>query len=126
MDTVNFWKTQGVFFVIVIVLAIVVLIVKMTAFMMQGNLGNDDFSAKMKYLFVRLVIDTIDVISNIFFWYLFSITVFWFTFFKWQENVYLLLPPLNTHTENYYPFDCLFAVVASCKLVSIAYKITFE
>lgn len=40
--------------------------------------------------------------------------------------MYLLLPPLDTHTENYYPFDCLFAVVASFKLVSIAYKIIFE
>ena len=126
MDTSKFWRTENVMFVFICILAAVVLLIKMAAFMMQGNLGNDDFSAKCKYFFVRLIIDSLDVYSNILFWYLFSVTVYWFTFFKWQENVYILLPPLATHTENYYPFDCLFAVVASFKLVSIAYKIIFE
>lgn len=83
MDTANFWQTENVMFVVICILAGVVLLVKMVAFMMQGNLGNDDFSAKCKYFVVRLIIDSIDVYSNIFFWYLFSITVYWFTFFKW-------------------------------------------
>jgi meckelin len=126
MDTSNFWSTEKAVFVCGAILAFVVLIIKSIVFCFQGNLGDEDKEAQYKYCFIKMIINSIDVFSAIFFWYMFAVTAYWFTFFKWQQNVYLLLPPLNTHSENYYPFDRTVALVASFKLATIAYKIIIE
>jgi len=60
------------------------------------------------------------------FWYLFLMTGYWFVFFKLQERVYCFLPELNSFEINYEPFDILFGLVCSSKLVFVAYKICFQ
>ena len=126
MDTGGFWSTEYSLFIIANILAVIVIISKLISLIAQGNLGDDDFGAKCKYFFFRLFVDSFEVYSNIMYWFLFIMITYWYTFFKWQKHVFILLPPLNTHTENYKPFDIIFAVVASFKLTSIINKILIK
>ena len=53
-------------------------------------------------------------------------TGYWFIFFKLQERVYCFLPDMNSFYVNYQPYDILFGLVCSSKLVFVAFKIYFE
>lgn len=68
----------------------------------------------------------LDLFSTLFFWYLFAMTGYWFVFFKLQERVYCFLPDMNSFYVNYQPYDILFGLVCSSKLVFVAFKIYFE
>lgn len=126
MNTDSFWSTQSGFWVFAWILGACVLGARLVVFCLQGNLGDADSSAKWQYGFFKMITDGMDIFSNIFFWYLFAITCYWYTFFKWQENVFILLPPLNTYDENYMPFDKLFACITSFKLASVFFKIIVD
>lgn len=57
------------------------------------------------------------------FWYLFSLTGYWFIFYKLQYHVYALVPPLTTYTENYYPFEVVLALVITACIFNAVYNV---
>mmetsp|Transcript_2523 Transcript_2523/g.3151 ORF Transcript_2523/g.3151 Transcript_2523/m.3151 type:complete len:83 (+) Transcript_2523:1776-2024(+) len=81
---------------------------------------------RCRYTCVKIFTNAIDLFSKLFFWYLVTMTGYWFIFFKLQERVYCFLPGLDTHSTNYKPYDFLFGFVAGSKLCIVMYKIYFE
>lgn len=86
----------------------------------------DNFCANFWYMAVKTYINALDIFSTLMFWYLFLMTGYWFVFFKLQERVYCFLPELDSFKKNYEPYDILFGLVCSSKLVYVAFKIKFE
>lgn len=66
-----------------------------------------------------------EVFSDIIFWFLVIISGYWFIFFKLQERVYVLLPPITTDYD-YTPFHAVFGTVLGTKVITLVYKIIFE
>ena len=50
----------------------------------------------------------------------------WFVFYKLQERVYCLLPPLGSFAENYQQYEGMLIALTVCKALAIFYKIVFE
>jgi meckelin len=87
---------------------------------------SDDPLAKCQYTIVKIILALVTNFSQLFFWFLVIISGYWFIFFKWQEQVYILLPEVNHYSTLYYSFDVIFGLVLSTKLVMLLYKIYFE
>lgn len=87
---------------------------------------SDDPIAKCQYTIVKAFITLLNNFSQLFFWFLVIISGYWFVFFKWQEQVYILLPEVNHSNSLYYSFDVVFGLVLSTKLIILLYKIYFE
>lgn len=83
-------------------------------------------TARCQYISVKTIVNALDIFSTIMFWYLFLTTGYWFIFFKLQERVYCFLPELDSFIVNYRPYDILFGLVCSSKLVFVTFKIYFE
>ena len=124
-STTGFWRGASITFWIVIAIFVVIMIILIKV-MVERPVLESDANAMCTYYFVRTIINAIDVFSTLFFWYLFAMTGYWFVFFKFQERVYCFLPGLDTWLQNYRPYDILFGLVASTKLVSVLFKISFE
>ena len=86
----------------------------------------DDRTANCQYTIVKVLVTLLNNFSHLFFWFLVIISGYWFVFFKWQEQVYILLPEVNHYNNLYYSFDVVFGLVLSTKLVILLYKIYFE
>jgi len=69
---------------------------------------------------------SIDLFSNIFFWFMFAMTGWWFVFYKLQERVYCLMPALDSYAENYHPYDAMLISLVVLKFISIAKKIVLD
>ena len=76
--------------------------------------------------FIRCLTLGLEVFSNIFFWYMFAMTGWWFIFYKLQERVYVFMPGLDSFEENYKPYDGMLIALTVCKFVAMLYKIIFE
>lgn len=87
---------------------------------------SDDVTARCQYFIVKIFIVAISTFSQILFWFLVIISGYYFIFFKWQQQVYLLLPKVDHFSSLYYSFDVVFGLVTSTKLVWLIYKIYFE
>ena len=125
MDTSTFWNTaKGVFIAINVIFGLI-LIVQMIIWCQTPQLS-EDATAQCKYAIVKVCVSAFDLYSTLFFWFLVFITGYWFIFFKLEQNVYLLLPALNTYLVNYRPFDILFGCVFGAKIFAVLYKICFE
>ena len=125
MKTDNFWSIASSLFIVTNVLFGIILVGKMIIWCMTPSLS-DDPAARCRYAFVKIFIVAIDLYSNLFFWFLVFFTGYWFIFFKLQERVFVLLPSLNTYSQNYKPYDFLFFFVFGAKILAILYKIIFE
>ena len=88
-------------------------------------LGDND-KLRQTFIFVKTLMNLIDLFSTFYFWFIFSATGYWFIFFKLQERVYCFLPGLDTYVTNFRPFDILFYIVLVMKLIYIVFKIIFE
>lgn len=75
---------------------------------------------------VKVMINSIDLFSKFFFWYIFAVSGWEFIFFKLQDRVYTFLPPMSQYNEYYKQYDVLFGIVAATKLVAVMFKIYFE
>ena len=104
---------------------VIIMIIVTGVFVNKPEL-NTNKAVHSSYLFVKSIMNLIDIFSSIFFWFLFALTGYWFIFFKLQERVYCFLPGLNTYISNYRPFDIMFGLVASSKLVYMFFRIQFE
>ena len=43
---------------------------------------SDDYNAKVGYMVVKTFMNSIDMFSFLYFWYIFAMTGYWFVFFK--------------------------------------------
>lgn len=87
---------------------------------------SQDPSANLTYNLIKTTVNALDTFSMMFFWYLVAATGWWFVFFKLQERVYCFLPELDSFWTNYRPYDILWGLVVSAKLVQVFFKIVFE
>jgi meckelin len=46
-----------------------------------------------------------DTWAEVIFYFLFGVTGYWFCFFKFQESIYVLMPPMSDYTRNYRPYE---------------------
>jgi len=53
-------------------------------------------------------------------------SAYWFVFYKLQDRVFCMLPPLNSFEENYAQYEGLLIALTTCKFLSLLYKIMFE
>jgi len=125
LSTANFWAGAGVAFwlffaVFVIILALV------TFHLLQTKQAETERTAVFTYNLLKTIINAFDIFSTLMFWYLFLMTGYWFVFFKLQERVYCFLPALDSFIVNYRPYDILFGLICSSKLVYVIFKIYFE
>lgn len=125
VSTANFWSGASIALYFVISALIIVFIIVTVILNQTPQLSNDN-NARCTYIFVKSLINLIDIFSTLFFWFLFALTGYWFIFFKLQERVYCFLPGLDTYETNFKQFDILFAAVAAAKFVLVLFKIIFE
>jgi hypothetical protein len=92
LSTDRFWSGASAAFFVLLVIFIVIFIIVTAVLSRRPTLGQDDASAKCNYLIVKSLINSFDLFSTLFFWYLFWATGYWFIFFKLQERVYCFLP----------------------------------
>lgn len=125
MDTTGFWSFASVFFWILMILmgliAIVNLIIRAQAERLEV-----DAVANTASMIINSLFTTVELFANLFFWYLFAMTAWWFVFFKLQERVYCFMPALDSYAENYRSYHAMLLAVTICKFLSLAYKIVFE
>ena len=115
---------RGIFIGCMIVFGLLVFI-QIAVWSMMPQLSDDPI-AKCQYTIVKAFITLLNNFSQLFFWFLVIISGYWFVFFKWQDQVYILLPEVNHYSNLYYSFDVVFGLVLSTKLLIILYKIYFE
>lgn len=115
---------RGVF-IFAMVLFGIMAIIQLTVWNFLPQLS-DDVTARCQYFIVKIFIVAISTFSQILFWFLVIVSGYYFIFFKWQQQVYLLLPKVDHFSSLYYSFDVVFGLVTSTKLVWLIYKIYFE
>lgn len=127
LSTEEFWVGAGAAFWVFFAVFCVILIV-VTCVLFDRPALTTDYAARLTYISVKTAMNALDIFSTLFFWYLFAATGYWFVFFKLQERVYCFLPPIdyNSFKVNYEPYDILFGLVCSSKLVFVTFKILFE
>jgi meckelin len=77
------------------------------------------------YAFGNILYFLFDTWSAIFFWYLVGVSGYWFIMFKLQNRASVLLP-WGTWWDFWRPYDILYGLVASSKLVVILLKILMQ
>lgn len=75
---------------------------------------------------VRFFMNSFDLLSKFFFWYLFFATGWIFVYFKLQDHVFIFMPSIENYDVLYKQYDILFGIVTATKLVSMMFKIYFE
>lgn len=125
LDTTRFWVGATAIFWIFMVIFVVILVIVSCV---QGNRPalELNITARCQYLTIKTLVNALDIFSSLMFWYLFLMTGYWFVFFKLQERVYCFLPEQESFKINYRPYDILFGLVCSSKLVYVTFKISFE
>ncbi len=124
MSMDNFWSTITGVFIAIMVLAGVIVIVKMIIFGSTPQLTGDD-TARCKFGVYKFFVTSLEVFSNLIFWFLVISSGYWFVFFKLQERVYVLLPTVDSDTD-YQPFKALFFTVVATKFLSLLLTIRAE
>lgn len=124
MEMDNFWGTVTGIFIGIMVLAGVIVVVKIIVFATSPQLSSDP-TALCKFGFYKFFVSSLEIFSNLAFWFLVITTGYWFVFFKLQERVYVLLPTVDSDSD-YKPFEALFFVVVSTKFLSLLLKIRAE
>lgn len=124
MNTAGFWRGATAAFIAFMII-MVVIILSIACTLIDRPTLNEEYTARLQYLVIKVCIIALDIYSTIFFWFLFALTGYWFIFFKLQERVYCFLPELTT-LDNYLPFTGVFYSVFAAKFVFILFKIYFE
>lgn len=81
MQTTNFWSGTTIAFWFVIGAMVVIFIIVTIILNRTPQLSNDN-NARCSHIFVKSLINLIDIFSTLFFWFLFALTGYWFVFFK--------------------------------------------
>ena len=125
LSTTEFWKGASAAFYVFMAIFVLILIT-VTCVLFDRPALTTDYAARLTYISVKTAMNALDIFSTLMFWYLFAATGYWFVFFKLQERVYCFLPDLDSFKVNYEPYDILFGLVCSSKLVFVTFKIMFE
>jgi len=101
-------------------------IVVLTYFQLQRPHLDTGADAVCVSFIIRFIVNSFDLFSKFFFWYLFFATGWVFVFFKLQDHVYMFMPSLSQYEPTYKNYDALFGVVCATKLISLMFKIYFD
>ena len=100
MDTAGFWAFSTNVFWILLSAMIVILCVNVAIQGRQERLQTDQ-RAQTQLAAFKGIISSLSLFSTFFFWYLFGMSAYWFVFYKLQDRVFCMLPPLDSFDENY-------------------------
>lgn len=125
MDPAGFWSlATSAFWTLCVILALAVCL--FVGISSKAERLATDATASTQLAAFRGITTALSLFSSFFFWYLFAMCSWWFIFYKLQERVYCLLPPLGSFEENYVQYEGMLIALTVCKALSIFYKITFE
>ena len=118
MDTGNFWSTVTGLFIATNVIIGVITVFKVYIWTKHNSslMNPESYCTNM---IIAGVIILIRIWGDIMFFFLFFVTGYWFVFFKMQDNVFCLIPDPITLAYEYYPFRVVFALMATCQVLSI-------
>ncbi|CAD8069334.1 unnamed protein product [Paramecium sonneborni] len=71
------------------------------------------------YLTIKSFYVLLDTWAEVIFYYLAIFTGYLFCFYKFQQTIYILMPPLSDYENNYRPFEILFFMMFACRLISM-------
>ena len=122
MDTSHFWTIAEGIFIGTNVLVFLCWVVRLYVWT-KINPQKDSPTTYTRWIFLTGIRMLISTWAFIHFWYLFSLTGYWFIFYKMQYHVYVLIPPLTTWSQNYYPFVTMLALVIAGCLFNALYNV---
>jgi hypothetical protein len=100
MQTTGFWQFASLFFWILMILMGIISVINLIIRARAERLEVDAV-ANTASMIITSLFSIIELFANLFFWYLFAMTGWWFVFFKLQERVYCFMPALDSFEENY-------------------------
>jgi hypothetical protein len=125
MDPKGFWSlATSAFWTLCVILALAVCL--FVGISSKAERLTTDATASTQLAAFRGITTSLSLFSSFFFWYLFAMCAWWFIFYKLQERVYCLLPPLGSFEDNYVQYEGMLIALTVCKALSIFYKIAFE
>lgn len=114
MDTSRFWQVAEGLFIGANILVFICWVVRLYVWS-KINPQKDSPTTYTRWFILTSIRMLITTWGFICFWYLYGLTGYWFIFYKLQYNVYALIPPLDTYSQNYYPFVVVLSlVIAGC------------
>lgn len=125
MDPEGFWSMATSIFIALIVTMSVIVLMYMCLHCKSERLETDS-TASMQLAIFSGITTALDLFSTFFFWYLFGMCGYIFVFYKLQERVFCMLPPIDSYLENYSQYEGMLIAVTVCKFLSMFYKIVFE
>lgn len=100
MGNPDYEEFQYVTFVCLMVLMALIIAFFFCVDMKANRLTNEGDNANLTNSIVNSFVVTLEVYSNIFFWFLFAMTGYWFIFFKFQERVFCFIPALDINNKS--------------------------
>eukprot|EP00936_MAST-01D_sp_MAST-1D-sp1_P000559 g559.t1 len=106
-DTSKFWDTTTALFGICIVFVLLLSLLRINNWQRRNTRNVAEGVVNMMWL-TRAAVYLASTFAQVFFWLTFVLSCYWYTLFKVQSDVYLLLPPKDPGYgiyTDYYPFE---------------------
>ena len=116
-DTSNFWSVVEILFILTNIGIFFFWIVKMAVWV-QYNPYRFSPQTYQIAVCVKGIVQLIDIWGYIMFYFVFIITGYWFIFFKLQDVAFVIMPSTKDYMKNYYPFEVIFGLVVTFRLIS--------
>ena len=99
MDYPDYEEFQYVTFVVLMCIMALIILAQFCVDYTADKQSDKD-NADLTNSLVKSFNTTLDLYSNIFFWFLFGMTGYWFLFFKFQERVFCFIPALDIMNKS--------------------------